>query len=213
MDTSARSSAQTGTMGHSRASASNPARSGRIRSSASTTSSSWMRETPDRRSGAGGGSRCERSIYARVGTGLREPRRHTQVVPCVRIRRRLSLLGGVIVNGARGAAGILRPHAPVTRVRAHAPRGSGRRRHRESPVAAARGVHPPGDGRRLHHAPAGPADDAEDRRRSFAKRWTRRARRRSGCRSCFLRRPGRRPVGTTSTATRCSSSKTATGGR
>ncbi len=43
----------------------------------------------------------------RAGTGLREPRRQTQVVPCVRIRRRFSPLGSGIVNGAPGATAIL----------------------------------------------------------------------------------------------------------
>ena len=43
----------------------------------------------------------------RAGTGLREPRRQTQVVPCVRIRHRFSPLGDGTVNGPRGATAIL----------------------------------------------------------------------------------------------------------
>ena len=54
-----------------------------------------------------GGSRCERWTYERVDTGLREPSRHVQVIPCVRIRRRLCLLGSHIVNGVDAGAAIL----------------------------------------------------------------------------------------------------------
>ena len=64
-------------------------------------------QTPDRRPGAAGGSRCERWTYERVDTRLREPPRHVQVIPCVRIRRRLCLLGSHIVNGVDAGAAIL----------------------------------------------------------------------------------------------------------
>ncbi len=50
------------------------------------------------------GSRCERVTYGRAITRLREPPRHDQVIPCVRIRRRLCLLGSHIVNDARDGA-------------------------------------------------------------------------------------------------------------
>ena len=54
-----------------------------------------------------GGSRCERWTYERVDTRLREPSRHVQVIPCIRIRRRLCLLGSHIVNGVDAGAAIL----------------------------------------------------------------------------------------------------------
>ena len=53
------------------------------------------------------GSRRERLRQTRTGTGLREPRRQTQVVPCVRIRCRLCPLGDGTVNGGPGATAIL----------------------------------------------------------------------------------------------------------
>jgi prolyl-tRNA synthetase len=65
-------------------------------------------ETPDGRPGAAVGSRCERLTYVRVTTRLREPPRHVQVIPCVRIRRRLCLLGSDIVNGRRACADVCR---------------------------------------------------------------------------------------------------------
>ncbi len=61
--------------------------------------------TPDRPARGCGGSRCERGTYGRAGMRLREPRRHVQVIPCIRIRRRLCLLsdGGVNDCGRSGA--------------------------------------------------------------------------------------------------------------
>ena len=54
-----------------------------------------------------GGSRCERGTYGRAGMRLREPRRHVQVIPCIRIRRRLCLLSNGGVNDGDGRAAIL----------------------------------------------------------------------------------------------------------
>jgi prolyl-tRNA synthetase len=57
------------------------------------------------------GSRVDRGAnglrQTRAGTGLREPRRQTQVVPCIRMRRRFSPLGNGIVNEVLGATAIL----------------------------------------------------------------------------------------------------------
>ena len=65
------------------------------------------RRNPGPTAGGCGGSRCERGTYGRAGMRLREPRRHVQVIPCIRIRRRLCLLSDGGVNDADVAAAIL----------------------------------------------------------------------------------------------------------
>ena len=77
-----------------------------------------------------GGSRCERWTYDARRHGLREPSRHVQVIPCIRIRRAI-VPAGQPHRQRRRTSACRYPVEPMRlsqTVRAHAPRGSGRRR-------------------------------------------------------------------------------------
>ena len=110
------------------------------------------------------GSRCERGTYGRAGMRLREPRRHVQVIPCIRIRRRLCLLSNGGVND--GAGRCRYPVEPMRLSRSFVP--TLREDPAEAEIAshrllAAGRVRAAGDVRGVHDPPARPADDAEDR--------------------------------------------------
>ena len=151
VETSARSSVQTGTMGQEFASASNSLRLGphlqlriHVRSFSSVPLGPALapsghgggkQETPDRRPGAAGARGASAGPTSASTRGSASPRATSR-------SSRASASGADCACWAATSSTAETPvplscgtHAPVTDVRAHAPRGSGRRRHREPPPA------------------------------------------------------------------------------